>query len=323
MNFTYTKTKWDGDPAADREHFIGGSDVGTIMGMNQWKSAYTLWAEKTGLIEVPDLSDKEAVWWGNYDEEGVARRFSEKTGKKVRRSMMSYGIAEIPYLRGHIDRILIGEKAGLECKTTSAWNRTDYDSGNIPPAHYAQCQFYMLVTGFDHWYYAVKRDNRQFYVQCVDRDDEFIRNMIDACAEFWNDVQTGTAPAVDGSESTTETLSRLHGADQAKDDQYTIRLGEDAVGDLNEATKIKKLESELKKERAVYENQIRKLIGDYQHATAGDYRVSWAIQHRSGGIDVQKLKDQYPAAYADCKKPDIETRILKYRLAKEKENEDD
>lgn len=313
MNFTYTKTKWDGDPAADREKFIGGSDVGTIMGMNQWKSAYTLWAEKTGIIEAPDLSDKEAVWWGNYDEEGVARRFCEKTGKKVRRSMMSYGISEIPYLRGHIDRILIGEKAGLECKTTSAWNRTDYESGNIPPAHYAQCQFYMLVTGFDHWYYAVKRDNRQFYVQCVDRDDEFIRNMIDACAEFWKDVQTGTPPAVDGSASTTETLSKLHSADQAEDDELTISLGDEAVEALDEASQRKEMIRQLKDEQNGYENKVRELLGDYQTGSAGSYRISWAIQRKSGGIDVKMLRDQFPAAYKACKKPDTEYRRLTYR----------
>ena len=72
-NLTYKWKLWDGNPSSDRDKYIGGSDAGTILGLNPWKSPYTLWCEKTGLLTPEDISDKEAVWWGNYDEEGVAR----------------------------------------------------------------------------------------------------------------------------------------------------------------------------------------------------------------------------------------------------------
>ena len=93
-NLTYKWKLWDGDPSSDRDKYIGGSDAGTILGLNPWKSPYTLWCEKTGLLTPEDISDKEAVWWGNYDEEGVARRFTEKTNLEVQRSNKSYYLEE-------------------------------------------------------------------------------------------------------------------------------------------------------------------------------------------------------------------------------------
>lgn len=33
-----------------RKAYIGGSEAGAIIGMNPYKSAYTLWAEKTGRL---------------------------------------------------------------------------------------------------------------------------------------------------------------------------------------------------------------------------------------------------------------------------------
>lgn len=65
----------------DRRKGIGGSDVGTILGLNKWKSPYQLWLEKTGQVEL-DESNSEPAYWGNVLEEIVAKEFTERTGKK-------------------------------------------------------------------------------------------------------------------------------------------------------------------------------------------------------------------------------------------------
>ena len=38
-----------------RTQGIGGSDAGTIVGLNPWKSKYELWLEKTGQVVPEDL----------------------------------------------------------------------------------------------------------------------------------------------------------------------------------------------------------------------------------------------------------------------------
>lgn len=35
---------------------LGGSDCGSILGLNPYKSALTLWSEKTGMMQPEDLS---------------------------------------------------------------------------------------------------------------------------------------------------------------------------------------------------------------------------------------------------------------------------
>ena len=144
----------------NRSGYIGGSDIGTIMGVNPWKSPYTLWAEKTGLVQPDDISDNDAVWFGVKEEDIIAERFTMKTGLKVRKSNYAYGCLEFPFLKGHVDRLASKGKWGLEIKTTSSWNKTKYDEGEVPESHWWQCQFYMFVTGYNLWYLATKRDNR-------------------------------------------------------------------------------------------------------------------------------------------------------------------
>ena len=64
-----------------RKGSIGGSDAAAIVGLNPYKSAYALWAEKSGKVEPEDISMKEAVRLGHELEPYVAKRFTEITGK--------------------------------------------------------------------------------------------------------------------------------------------------------------------------------------------------------------------------------------------------
>ena len=115
-HLTKTKVANVREDIENRNGYIGGSDIGTIMGVNQWKSPYTLWAEKTGLIEVEDISDKDAVWFGVMEEDIIAKRFMMKNNMKVKKSNYAYGCKEYPYLRGHVDRIAV-KGIGSACST--------------------------------------------------------------------------------------------------------------------------------------------------------------------------------------------------------------
>lgn len=316
--YTITRADWDGDPSKNREHTIGGSDVGTILGLNPYKSAYTLWLEKTGQIETEDISDKEAVWWGNYDEQGVAERFCEKTGKRVRRTNQTWSIAEYPFFACHFDRLIVGEYAGLECKTTSSWNRTEFDKGDIPGSHYAQCQTYMLTYGADYWYYACKRDNTDFFIQRVDRDDDFIENiMIPACVKFMDCVNNMHAPDIDGSYSTKESIGKVYPAASATD--TTIQLPETIDDYILRLNEIKATKSQLDEQQAELENKIKLELGENSVGYTNDWRVSWKPINKTGGVDTKALKSKYPDIYTEFKKPDTSYRMLKITKVKKED----
>lgn len=59
----------------ERRKSLGGSDMGAVLGLNRYRSPYTVWAEKTGRIgEEPD---NEAMRQGRDLEQYVASRFEE------------------------------------------------------------------------------------------------------------------------------------------------------------------------------------------------------------------------------------------------------
>ena len=103
-----------------RKTGIGGSDAGSICGVNPFGSPMKVYHDKTS-TSVEEL-DSEAVRQGHDLEDYVAQRFMEATGLKVRRSNFMYRSVENPFMIDDVDRLVAGEDAGLECKTASAYN---------------------------------------------------------------------------------------------------------------------------------------------------------------------------------------------------------
>ena len=113
-----------------RKSGIGGSDAGAICGLNPYASPMSVYRDKTS-EDVSD-TDNEAMRQGRDLEDYVARRFMEATGLKVRRSNMMYRSDDHPCMIADVDRLVVGEDAGLECKTASAYNADKWADGNIP-----------------------------------------------------------------------------------------------------------------------------------------------------------------------------------------------
>lgn len=153
-----------------RSKGIGGSDAGTVMGVNEYKSAFTLWAEKTGQLDAPYQSS-EAIRLGHDLEDYVAKRFCEAEGKRVKRSSFCFESKERPYMRANVDRLVIGENAVLECKTANMMKGTAYRKDEIPATYYYQCLHYMAVLGLDRVYLAVLVFSHGLYTFVIDRSD--------------------------------------------------------------------------------------------------------------------------------------------------------
>ena len=81
-------------------------------------------------------------------EEYVARRFSEETGLKVRRANAIFQNEENPFMLADFDRLIVGQKAGLECKTVSPYSSDKWNDGNIPLHYQMQVQHYLAVSWF-------------------------------------------------------------------------------------------------------------------------------------------------------------------------------
>lgn len=181
-----------------RKGGIGGSDAGAICGLNPYRTAIQVYTDKR-TDEIEEF-DNEAMREGRDLEEYVARRFMEETGKKVRRANAMFYDEEKPFMLADVDRMIVGENAGLECKTASPFSADKWEDDKIPLSYQIQCYHYMSVMNADRWYVAVLIYGTEFKVYCLERDEEMIQNLVHIEADFWNNhVQAGVIPAPDGS----------------------------------------------------------------------------------------------------------------------------
>ena len=98
---------------------IGGSDAGAVCGLNPYRTAIQVYQDKIS-DDVEEI-DNETMRQGREFEDYVARRFMEATGKKVRRANAMFYDEENPFMFADVDRMVVGENAGLECKTASPY----------------------------------------------------------------------------------------------------------------------------------------------------------------------------------------------------------
>ena len=178
---------------------LGGSDAGAVCGLNPYRTAMEVYLDKTS-ESVEDV-DNEAMRQGREFEEYVARRFTEATGKKVRRANFMYYDEGNPFMLADIDRMVVGENAGLECKTASPYLADKWKDGKIPISYQMQCYHYMSVCNADAWYIAVVIYGREFKYYRIERDEEALLDLQRMEQNFWeNHVLKRILPKPDGSE---------------------------------------------------------------------------------------------------------------------------
>lgn len=110
-----------------RKQGIGGSDAGAVCGVNAYRSAFNVYYDKVS-TNLTEAEDNERMRQGRDLEDYCARRFSEATGLKVHRTNYIYRHNTCDFMIADLDRVIVGENAGLECKTTAAWNADKWKS---------------------------------------------------------------------------------------------------------------------------------------------------------------------------------------------------
>ncbi|HIS93058.1 MAG TPA: YqaJ viral recombinase family protein [Candidatus Alectryocaccomicrobium excrementavium] len=276
-----------------RRQGIGGSDAAAILGLNPYKSPLAVYADKRGLTD--DAPDTETLRQGRDFEAYVADRFAEETGKRVRRCNQILQHPDRPWMLANVDRLVVGERAGLECKCVGIGNRVDFEGGAVPPTFYWQCMHYLAVTGLDRWYLAVLPLGRWVapYIFEIARDETQIDELTAREEAFWTDhVLAGVPPLPIGSEADEAVLTRLseqHGQDE------TVAIPEmDADLDLMAALQADRRALDAQIE--AIEQRVKLRMGSAERASGNRWRVDWKTveTHR---LDSKRLQAQLPDVY--------------------------
>ena len=276
-----------------RRSGIGGSDAAACVGLSSWKQPIDVYLDKLG--ELPDREQEigDAMYWGNKLEPVVADWFSESTGKKVVKRNAILTHKKYPFLFANVDRLLKGEKAGLEIKTTNAFSgRSKWGDDQVPEEYYVQCLHYMMVTGLPKWYLAVLIGGNDPKVYSFERDEEAIQNLMEAEVYFWNEyVQKRVPPPItDYNESTIKALYPVGNGSQ-------VILGVDAVDLAGEYVRLTKVESEAKKQKEMVKAQLMAMMGQSEIGRAGNFEVSWKTSAPKQKFDTDKFAAENDALY--------------------------
>jgi putative phage-type endonuclease len=184
---------------------IGGSDIGAVMNKNPWKSAYTLWAEKTGQID-DKIEPSMPMKLGTAFEPAIRGLFqAENKDWLTVHETGTWQSKENSLLKANPDGIIEwkdGKLGVLEIKfTRQYWDEL--------PEHYnLQVQHYLQVLGLDRGIVVAVAggDYKEFEVA---KDESLVKDMKEAVRAFCGFLDTITPPDYDGSDSTYETVREL------------------------------------------------------------------------------------------------------------------
>ena len=292
-------TEEDWQAYREKQKGIGGSDVATILGLNPYKSVFTLWLEKTGQIEPPVLNN-EYIEWGNILEPVIREKFAKETGFEVEENHWVMLHDQHDFMVANVDGEVTdpqfaGEKGVLEIKTAGERMRDQWENG--PPNHYMlQLQHYLAVLDYSYGYVAVLIGGNTFKYYLVERDDYVIDNIIQAEAEFMEMVENGVAPEISGHASDSDYLASAFPEDNGEIGELSdiLEVYAKQYFSLQEQMKI------LQEEADYLKNLIKYEMKDFRILKSDDIRVNMPTIKKVS-FDAKQFEKDHPELYQKYK----------------------
>lgn len=284
---------------AERRTGLGGTDVAAILGQNRWKTAVDVFLEKTGRSEPVTLNKK--MLWGIRMEGILARIYAAKHGVQVRRPARTEdnptGVKrhpDLPILIAHLDRLILNENRGLECKTAGQFRANEWGdemTDDVPVEYLFQCHTYSTVYGFadgmDLEVLIGGNDDRTYRLPANER---LSRLILDEADRFWHQyVKKDKMPPLEPSRRSVEIMNAMYpidlGATKKADDKIaSIARAYDALYSSLKADE-KKLDG-LKADLMDFMGDATVLIGD-------GWKATWK-KVDSNRLDAKALKEAHP-----------------------------
>lgn len=309
-----------------RCNYITASDVGTLLGINKYKTLPVLVREKKEKVNLTEST--VAMDFGNVMEKTILRCFEHKSGITVQ--MFDNNIAvnsDYPRLSCSLDGLSEDGECVIDAKMTSGgaahqWGKKEYPCG-VPPQYYAQMQAQMLVTGTKIGYLAVlkKPDDvtevdlegmRRLTASCtldemvricyasgyrfddyfVPVDTQFQEAMLVAIDNFFEDYIIG------------DKEPELTSVEEIKQLGIVPTAGNLVVDDamwmeLLEYNKLNKQKAALEKQVKALGDILKLKLAPYEQ---GEYEGNKVFTYGASGsrivLDEKKLKEEMPEVWA-------------------------
>lgn len=263
---------------AARRLRVQASEVAAVLGADPYRSTWTVWSEKRGLVRGP--IESEAMEWGHRLEPLVAQAYASRTGAELRDDGR-YAIVVHPSapLGATLDRRIVAPPPPgvLEIKTSSGRRSEEWDEGRAPLRHQVQIQAQLACTGLERGVLCVLIAGQRLVIREYPRDDRLIAIMLEEVSRFWDLVERGIPPPIDGHPATIAAIKALHPRDSGE----SIELPAAALPALDEWDAAREDERELRVRRDAAQAALCAAIGDATWARIPGGRLQWRVEERS------------------------------------------
>ena len=191
---------------ADRKNYIGASDMAAIMGLSPWRTAYDVWAEKTGKLN--DDTGTPATLAGQTLEHAILKLAEPQLGKLW---LNQFRVLSGTHIASHLDSIVKETGRPAEAKLRrfdDGWGEPNTDQ--VPDDVIVQAQVQLLCTQKDFAHIIAVIAARAWKLQLfvVPLDKEISNTILVTADRFWSKyIETDTPP--NDCLPTFETIKRM------------------------------------------------------------------------------------------------------------------
>lgn len=284
------------DFSVDRTKYIGGSDIGAILGLSKFRTPFEVWMEKTGK-ETREL-DSLPLRFGSFAEEFVASEYSRATGTELLHDESIYIHPTHSFMSAHIDRFILADGIGkpptriLECKTANPFARSEWGepgTDQVPMSYLCQCIWYMAITNIEQCDLAVLFGNSDFRIYEIERDYELEALVIEKALHFWNEYVLKDIPPP------AQTESDCHILFKTSDPSKTIEANPKTVDLIRQLHALSARSSNVDEKITKIKQHI---MGEMKEAEVLNYQgnviATWKAPKPSFRLDAKQLELDHP-----------------------------
>lgn len=291
---------------AARRDGIGGSEVGALIGVNEYETAFSIYDKKTRTDPDVELTGA-AIEWGHRLEDVVAMKTAEEIGMVSRFGGGLWADKERPFLRVTPDRFATKPRswyaeALIECKTAGDdehWTSgnitaTGQGSGSAPLSYQCQVQWQMGIIGMRKAFlgcFVVGRE-RSFYTVEVDFNPEWFAEMTAAAERFWHDnLLGGEIPMHDLRHPKTEEMLKKISPSVVRP---SVDLPEESIDLLRDYKIAKERLKTAETEMDAIKNFFRMWTADAGAGYLGEQKVVSYPEVSTSSFDTKAFREDHP-----------------------------
>ena len=257
-----------------RTSYIGASDAPCILGIG-FKTPYQLWSEKMGLTKPIQTKSMQR----GLDLEPIARqKFIDETGCEVFSIVALHN--EFSFMLSSFDGVSKDGKTVVEIKCPGKEDHEMAMDGVIPEKYIPQLQHQMEVAQVNNMFYF-SYSEKSYKILEIEKNDEYIKDMIIKEKEFWECMQNLEAP---------ELLERDY---ILREDEEWMQLAKEWI----EISKIEERKEEIRKRLIAMSGQLNTMGGG----------IKLSKIPRKGNVDYKSIPEIQNIDLEKYRKPNIET----------------